>query len=440
MQPALHGAGGPSVHAHAPRTRRPGRARVAWVMGLVVLLHLALLAALPQVLRPSDLWPLAHRQDGSSPVWVSGNVVLQPTVVPARPPAPADADTVAASLPTPAPVAARPTRGAPSASAGAPTGAGAADAGASTAASNGAGSVGPTFSAPAAASAENTAQGAINSIAEAATGDAAPAAAVAPLTAAGGASSADPTPAPSAQPATAALAATAAGQSAPAWWGAALAVPGSVRLRYAVTGQARGFGYEARSSVTWQHDGQRYEARMEVGALFLGNRVQTSVGMLGASGLEPVRFGDKARSEVAAHFEPSQQRVRFSANTPEAPWRPGSQDRLSVLFQLSALLAGDAGRWGATGQRLSFWTVGPRDAEHWNFVVQGWVPTQGSDGAASAVSDTQLLHLNRAPRREFDLTVDVWLAPSLGYLPARIRIAQGNGDWVDQRLVGVERP
>lgn len=217
-------------------------------------------------------------------------------------------------------------------------------------------------------------------------------------------------------------------------------MPGSVRLRYAVTGQARGFGYEARSSVAWLHDGQRYEARMEVGALFLGNRVQTSVGHLGPQGLAPVRFGDTARREVAAHFEPAQQRVRFSANSPDAPWVPGSQDRLSVLFQLSALLAADSARWGAPGQRLAFWTIGPRDAEAWSFVVQGRVPTASTQVSAAAVPDAELLHLNRAPRREFDLTVDVWMAPSLGYLPVRIRIAQGNGDWVDQRLVALEKP
>ena len=45
------------------------------------------------------------------------------------------------------------------------------------------------------------------------------------------------------------------------------------------------------------------------------------------------------------------------------------------------------------------------------------------------------LHLRRLPRKEFDTTVDVWLAPSQGHLPVRIRITQANGDVADQRLI-----
>ena len=40
----------------------------------------------------------------------------------------------------------------------------------------------------------------------------------------------------------------------------------------------------------------------------------------------------------------------------------------------------------------------------------------------------------RAPRRARDQQVEAWLAPSLGYLPVRVRITLPNGDFVDQRL------
>ena len=44
------------------------------------------------------------------------------------------------------------------------------------------------------------------------------------------------------------------------------------------------------------------------------------------------------------------------------------------------------------------------------------------------------IQLERLPRRDHDQTAQLWLAPALGYLPVRIRIAQANGDFADLRL------
>jgi hypothetical protein len=45
----------------------------------------------------------------------------------------------------------------------------------------------------------------------------------------------------------------------------------------------------------------------------------------------------------------------------------------------------------------------------------------------------QALKLTRNPRQPYDQQVDIWLAPTLGYLPARIRILESNGDFIDQQ-------
>jgi len=42
--------------------------------------------------------------------------------------------------------------------------------------------------------------------------------------------------------------------------------------------------------------------------------------------------------------------------------------------------------------------------------------------------------LTRKPRREFDQKVEVWYAPSMGWLPVRNRVTDANGDFVDQQL------
>lgn len=206
----------------------------------------------------------------------------------------------------------------------------------------------------------------------------------------------------------------------------AFAVPASVRIEYDVTGNARGQSYQARSQLLWQQDGQRYEARLELGNATPRSRTQTSSGLVTADGLAPTRFSDKTRSEQATHFEREQGRIVFSANAPSAPLLAGTQDRLSVLFQLAALVGGDPQRY-AMGTRVAIPIAGTRDLDPWMFSVSA-VETLSLPGGEVAT-----LKLTREPLREYDQRVELWLAPVLGYLPVRWRWTQANGDWVDQQ-------
>jgi hypothetical protein len=198
-------------------------------------------------------------------------------------------------------------------------------------------------------------------------------------------------------------------------------------LRYAVTGHVKGFDYQAHAELRWRHDGARYDARFELGAFLLGKRVQTSSGAVGPGGLEPVRFADRTRSERAAHFDYAARRITFSANTPEATLLPGAQDRLSVILQLAALFGGDPARY-PEGASLTLQTASARNAEMWTFVRAETADLALPAGPVPAV------RLVRAPRRDFDDTVEVWLAPSLGWLPVRLRFTQSGGDVADQIL------
>src|ERR1035437_10214419 len=113
-------------------------------------------------------------------------------------------------------------------------------------------------------------------------------------------------------------------------------LPGSVRLKYQV--EANKFPYSLSAELLWQQAGTTYNARLAFNA-FGQTRVQTSRGLIGAHGLEPIRFSDKYRSEVAAHFVREQGKVTFSANTPDVPLLIGAQDRLSILIQLAGMVA-----------------------------------------------------------------------------------------------------
>lgn len=211
------------------------------------------------------------------------------------------------------------------------------------------------------------------------------------------------------------------------------AIPASARLKYDIKGEVKGFPYHVNGDLLWVQDGKTYDARMEISHFLLGSRVQTSTGQLTAHGLEPTRFGDKVKSEVAAHFDRENNKVTFSANTPDAPLLPGAQDQLSVFMQLGAMLGAEP-RSFPQGTTLPVQAVGPRSAEAWVFTVGASEKLVLPGGELSAI------RLWRDPLGAYDPKVEVWLAPEVGYLPVRIRLTQSNGDMVDQQWRATQRP
>lgn len=220
---------------------------------------------------------------------------------------------------------------------------------------------------------------------------------------------------------------------APAGVRTALTLPGSVRLKYAMTGRSKNLDYSASAELDWLQDGQTYDAKMVVSALFLGSRSMSSSGRITADGLAPTRFLDKSRSERATHFEADKGKIVFSANTPDAPWLRGAQDRLSVFLQLGSLLAGAPASY-PTGSTVSLYTAGPRETDTWHFVVEA------EEKLSLPIGELVTLKLTRKPQRDYDQTVEIWFAPSMDYLPVRNRITQQNGDFIDQQLRAAEKP
>ena len=206
-----------------------------------------------------------------------------------------------------------------------------------------------------------------------------------------------------------------------------LSIPGSVRLKYQMTGLSRGLTYHATGLTTWLQDGSHYEATMVVSAFLIGSRSLSSVGDITVDGLAPKRFADKFRSELAAHFQADKGKITFSANSPDAPWKRGVQDRLSVFFQLASLLAGQPDGF-PSGTKIPIYTAGQRDVDTWTFTVTSQEDLSLPYGAMKAIK------LTRDPRQEFDQRVEVWFAPSLNYWPVRIKITQNSGDYIDQQL------
>jgi hypothetical protein len=209
-----------------------------------------------------------------------------------------------------------------------------------------------------------------------------------------------------------------------------LRIPGSVRLSLAATAQV---GATPMSGVfgelVWLHDGEHYDARLTLKFLFATIRGWHSTGAIGKTGVEPLRYMDKRRNkpEVASHFVRDQGKVVFSNNAPSETLLAGAQDQLSVLMQLSAMLAGDPPRY-PPGSVIAVQTVGPRSAEIWTFGV-------GEEEQLTVpAGNFAVRKLTRNPRLPFDDKVEVWLAPELGYLPVRLKLTQPGGDFADMQL------
>jgi hypothetical protein len=203
-------------------------------------------------------------------------------------------------------------------------------------------------------------------------------------------------------------------------------VPPPARWRYLVIASTRGASTRGEAELQWRHDGSQYDAQLELSAPGLRPRVQRSTGSVTAQGLAPLRFSDKSRSEEAAHFGHEASKLSFSSNRPDAAMEPGAQDRLSVILQLGAMLAGEPSKFNPQ-TRIALQTATTREAQVWVFVVEGTEQLELPGGTTSA------LKLSREPIGPYDPRLELWLAPGAAYAPVRLRLTQPNGDWVDQQ-------
>ena len=209
--------------------------------------------------------------------------------------------------------------------------------------------------------------------------------------------------------------------------------PASTRLKYDVAGIVKGFKYSVSGDLLWLHDGGNYTARLEINHFLLGSKVQTSKGAITPRGLEPLRFGEKVRSEVAAHFQRDKGKVSFSANTPDVPITPLAQDQVSIFVQLAAMFAAD-GQAFVPGSKLVFQAVGARGSEDWEFRVQApeRLKIQGKEWT--------VYKLLREHRAEYDTRAELWLASELEGMPIRIRLSQTSGDEIDMVWTRSQKP
>jgi hypothetical protein len=221
---------------------------------------------------------------------------------------------------------------------------------------------------------------------------------------------------------------------APPWLANAKFVfPVPAKLLYDVIGESKGIRYSADGELVWKHDGTNYSLLLDIRHVLLGSRSQNSTGQLSAQGVQPKRFGDKYKQEVAAHFERDKGLVVFSANSTPQVLQPGAQDRLSLFVQLGALLAGTP-ELRQAGQQIPFQVVAAKSSDQWAFQVDK------EEVLNLPIGKLNTWKISRMPLKNYEQTAEIWLSPAHGYLPVKVRIAQTNGDVLEQQLRKVQAP
>ena len=200
------------------------------------------------------------------------------------------------------------------------------------------------------------------------------------------------------------------------------ALPAAARYVYRTTNSELRLA-SGTSTVDWSlaADGQ-YRLRMTTTAIGMTVLELESQGSLRAFGLAPDRYVETRvrRGAVAANFDWEGRRVTFSARPHERPLPDGVQDRISFQFQL--MLIGqaqpDAFREGRSTVLLM---AGRDDVSTYRFRSAG--PATTTTGAG----ELKTVKIERIAADHSDARIEVWLAPSLGWLPARLRFTDRYG-------------
>jgi Protein of unknown function (DUF3108) len=213
--------------------------------------------------------------------------------------------------------------------------------------------------------------------------------------------------------------------------------PESTRLTYKLGGYWRG-DLHGSARVDWQLQGEQYQTSVVVSVLFIQPFSMSSQGRITPDGLYPQAYQETelGKRRVLGFTDDS----LTLGNGARVPRTPQVQDAASQFVDLAFRMA--TGR--ATlevGQVIRYHMVRPEGVDEWVYDVVGEDTLD-----TPRLGPVQAFHLKPRPlaRPRGPVTMEMWYAPSLDYLPARIKIFRGTGSYVDlmidKRLGEAEAP
>ena len=197
--------------------------------------------------------------------------------------------------------------------------------------------------------------------------------------------------------------------------------PPNTRLNYKLGGNYRG-ELHGTARVLWQKDGPRYQAQVDLDLGLLASMRLTSQGEMTARSLKPAVYEEQVRKK-RRNVRLGEDSIHL-ANGETTARPPNVQDTASQFIELSHRFASGQVPL-VVGQTVQFALVRPNRVAQWTYDV---------------VEDTQIHLPNLGPTRALlvrprpvdgekqNVSAQMWLAPSLQYLPVRIVLSMGKGE------------
>ncbi|PMS36564.1 uncharacterized protein DUF3108 [Trinickia symbiotica] len=183
----------------------------------------------------------------------------------------------------------------------------------------------------------------------------------------------------------------------------------------------------APGTIHWASDGSGYTMVVSVPLPFVGTYTYVSEGHIDAFGLAPQRYIETRgrRGQDVTTFDRAAGHIAFTRTPSTLPLANGAQDRFSVIMQLASLVKGDPDAY-QPGVTREFYVADNDSGELWP------IETIGDETVRTPAGFVEARHFMRLPRRAGDARrIDVWLAPALGWLPARIMQTEPNGAQIE---------
>ena len=216
--------------------------------------------------------------------------------------------------------------------------------------------------------------------------------------------------------------------------------PQDTRINLKASGYYRG-KVTGSGSVTWQRQQNEYQARVQVG-FGLGGFSMTSQGEVTPEGLNPRIFEEAALGRVrSAQFEPEAITIgngkRIArAGLPAASGSGSFQDAASQFIELANRFATGRNTLAA-GATVSYWLGRPEGLYQYIYDISG--PTLLDLPKLGVVSAYHLVPRPIPGLNKEAIYGEIWIAPSLQYLPVKIRMRNQAGTYLDLVVETVEQ-
>ena len=221
--------------------------------------------------------------------------------------------------------------------------------------------------------------------------------------------------------------------------------PPSIRVKYDLRGQYRG-EFSGSAQVLWLREGNNYQVHLDLvigprAAPIMSRRVM-SEGRLTPSGLLPQRYDEetkvlftKARRNSITFERADEQTpgVAVLADGKRRPAEVGTQDAASQFVQLAWILA-TKGPSLKPGDRVGFPLALPRRSDPWSYTFGEPVKVDTPAGPVDAIHARP--QRDTEPVRK-DIVAETWFAPSLRYLPVRMRVFVDDDTYADLNMDGL---